>query len=151
MAARSLSDLLQEVGVPTTVGGHLKQYGVKGMKWGVRRKSSSGGSFNSNARKPKPGKRVKKAAPKPASKMSDQELRKVIARMQMEKQYKDLSASQASTGKTIVKNLLISVGKQQANALANQAAKAAIDAALKGASKGAGNAASKLLPYLIVK
>lgn len=145
MAARTLSELLESVGVPQTVGGHLAQAGVKGMKWGVRKPRGSGPGPASKAAPPK---RFDKKAPKPVTQMSDKELKKVLDRMRMEQQFKELSKPQMTAGQKFIKDTLVGVGKQQASALANQAAKAMIDAMLKGAAKGAGNAAANLLPYL---
>jgi hypothetical protein len=56
----------------------IKHFGTKGMKWGVRKKSSS--------RKGKKGKKGRKV-----SDMSDEELKKKVGRLNMEKQYKTLT------------------------------------------------------------
>lgn len=63
----------------------LMHYGVMGMRWGVRRASKrSGGS--------KKGKK-KKASQQPQKKrrMSNKELNARVKRMQLEKQYRDLT------------------------------------------------------------
>ena len=63
----------------------LMHYGVLGMRWGVRRASKrSGGS--------KKGKK-KKASQQPQKKrrMSNKELQSRVKRMQLEKQYRDLT------------------------------------------------------------
>lgn len=63
----------------------LMHYGVMGMRWGVRRASKrSGGS--------KKGKK-KKASQQPQKKrrMSNKELQSRVKRMQLEKQYRDLT------------------------------------------------------------
>ena len=63
----------------------LMHYGVMGMRWGVRRASKrSGGS--------KKGKK-KKASQQPQTKrrMSNKELNARVKRMQLEKQYRDLT------------------------------------------------------------
>lgn len=98
--------------------GYLAHHGIKGMRWGVRRteaqlarargelpnESKSTGSKKTGrslfAKKPK-----KKAVEKPkktekkVSEMSDEELRSRIARLQLEKQYRDLSPKQVSKGR----------------------------------------------------
>lgn len=74
----------------------LEHYGVKGMKWGVRRKRSS--------------ERV--TAADRARKMSDDELRSAVNRLQMEKQYRDLSNTLSKrSGNDIAADLLKSYGK----------------------------------------
>lgn len=84
----------------------LTHHGVKGMKWGVRRARSAGVTAAPKQKK----------APKPNVKaLSDDELRKHINRLQMEKQYKELSSSQsASKGKKIAGDVLTNSGKTAA-------------------------------------
>lgn len=56
----------------------IEHYGTRGMKWGIRKKSSSG-----KGGKAKKGKKV--------SDMSDEELKKKVGRLNMEKQYSSLT------------------------------------------------------------
>ena len=95
------------------VDNFLEHYGVKGMRWGVRRSNPSGGSAKTAVKKlatkpavktaPKPAAKteVKTVAkpkveaevprgPKKASEMSTEELQKIIQRINLEKQYNDL-------------------------------------------------------------
>lgn len=119
----------------------MKHYGKKGMKWGHRKgRSSSSGPAKAN------GEKFAKKAPKDGKKMSDQELKKVIARMQLESQYKTLTAPKKNAGKAFIKDLLVNTGKQQASALATKGAQIAISAALGAAAgKTSGKVASTLL------
>lgn len=110
----------------------LVHHGVKGMRWGVRRSRSeitadrkrrsvsnlnsaksiandSAGAFRgmsnvagtvANIRRP--SKKVKKEL----GKMSDQELRAKINRMNMEQQYADLSPSRTARGASYAKSVL---------------------------------------------
>jgi hypothetical protein len=135
MAARKLSELLQSMGVETTVGGKLAQAGVKGMKWGVRKPRGSGPGPASKAAPPKPGKKFAKAPPKSAKKMTDQELKKVIARMQMEKQYAELSKPKVSAGKQMINNALKQYGQQQLNSFVAGVGNMAASAAKTGIQK----------------
>lgn len=143
----------------------LYHHGVKGMKWGIRRKrsfSETSGSSNPHAvistststssgghstkkntstvkvtkqtktkgtsvkqystEKPKSRRQLKKEAAAAAEKarkdelarMSDRELRERINRLQMEKQYEQLTATPKRTnaGAKFVKDILVNAGKQ---------------------------------------
>lgn len=72
---------------------YLEHYGVPGMKWG-RRKNQSGSVSKTG--------QSKKAKEKPidkARKMSDEELRKKINRIQMEQQYVKLTSGKSEKTK----------------------------------------------------
>lgn len=79
----------------------LVHYGIKGMKWGVRRtdaqlarargKTSDSQPAHEDYKKAHSGKSVKT--------MSDAELRSRLNRLQMEQQYSKLSSSDVSKGK----------------------------------------------------
>lgn len=77
----------------------LAHYGVKGMKWGVRKAASSGTAG-----------RAKTTSSKPAVKsLSDDELRRRINRIEMERKYNTLTAKQTTSG--IGKTLAQELGK----------------------------------------
>lgn len=94
----------------------LCHHGIKGMKWGVRRSEAelarargetpkitsktkkAGGIFQKKAKPQKPAASAKPKA-KNISEMSDEELRSMVNRLQLEKQYRDLSPKQVSKGK----------------------------------------------------
>lgn len=125
----------------------LAHYGVKGMQWGVRkRRSSSGGASTSatpakatpvktgsgssdalaGARK-KDGRIAKGKGPKLSTEktkphVSDEELRKAINRIDMERKFAQLTAPPASKTSKAMKfagEILADVGKQQTKALLN--------------------------------
>lgn len=81
----------------------LAHYGILGMKWG-KRKAATPGS--------KDYEETKGLRKKAAKDLSDAELKKAIARMQLEKQYKDLRAADVAGGQKFVTSLLKEVGKE---------------------------------------
>lgn len=109
------NDVLKSIGI--TGENELFHYGKVGMKWG-QRKARGSNTVTSTRTKGK----FDKKAPKKLNKMSDAELKKIISRMQMEKQYGDLTRPKPNAGKQFVKELLIGVGKTQATKYANQIA-----------------------------
>ena len=87
----------------------LQHYGVLGMKWG-KRKARSNASSN---KKPKSTKNTTTSKPKPKPKptqreLSDEELRAVINRMRLEREYADLRYRSSSRAK--VENVVKAMG-----------------------------------------
>ena len=85
----------------------LQHYGVLGMKWG-HRKARSNASSN---KKPKSTKNTTTSKPKPKPtqrELSDEELRAVINRMRLEREYADLQYRASSRAK--VENIVKTVG-----------------------------------------
>jgi 2'-5' RNA ligase len=133
----------------SAVEGVLSHYGVKGMRWGVRRDRSatpvgvktnptkkrtkakiktSGGKnlpAHEDAIKPAIAKqKLKKSGP---AALSNQELRELANRMQLEQQVTNLSAQQTGGGKKFVTKMLVNIGQQQAQRIANQKAAEQVD------------------------
>jgi len=82
----------------------LYHYGILGMKWGVRRgrKSSSGiKTRKSKMSSSEDSRRVNIIRKKKVNQMTNQELRDVNQRMQLENQYRDLK-SKRNVGRKIV-------------------------------------------------
>ncbi len=75
----------------------LTHYGVLGMKWGKRR-GNGASSSTSKTKKTSTQDKIKK--------MSDDELRKKINRLQMEKQYSQLTSSDVNKGKAYAQKAL---------------------------------------------
>ena len=85
----------------------LQHYGVLGMKWGHRKARSK---VSSN-KKPKSTKNTTTSKPKPKPtqrELSDEELRAVINRMRLEREYADLQYRASSRAK--VENVVKTVG-----------------------------------------
>lgn len=70
----------------------LAHYGVKGQRWGVRRRQSQANRDHATNRK--------------LAAMSDAELQKTVNRIRMEKQYKDLEKSKIKKGHDTAKTIL---------------------------------------------
>lgn len=101
---------------------YLAHYGVKGMKWGVRKKDyqSMNAGFNSASQAARSAasvsdrvsgrKRRKTMQAIDTSKISDQELQKRINRLNMERNYKSLMTEDLSEGRSRVSSTLSILG-----------------------------------------
>lgn len=106
----------------------IEHYGVKGQKWGVRRKSKG------RASEPNP------------KFMSDDQLRKAINRMEMQKKYKSLSSEQKThPGKKVVKDLLTKAGMTLFGVAVSTAAPMAVKKAMAPISTPSPKASSVAL------
>ena len=85
----------------------LSHYGVLGMHWG-RRQGSSGISGSSDHQK------AHSLKGKKLSDMTNDELKTLTSRLQLEKQYKDALKQDTSSGKKFIKEVLVSAGKTTA-------------------------------------
>lgn len=136
------TDESMAMGAGEFVENFLAHYGKKGMKWGVRKayKPKGGSKASAPPARPAPKKAAsgdasvtvknksgrivkvdtKKSVASTASKMSDEELRSAISRIDMERKYSSLTAAQAPPpsrkrqAAKIVGDVLLDVAKQQA-------------------------------------
>lgn len=99
----------------------LQHYGIFGMKWGVRRTPKQ--LARASGKKSSSDDEVKK--------MSDSELRSKINRLQMEKQYKQLTRSEISVGRRFVQDVLTNAAKQTATNYVSKYMTKGIDATIK--------------------
>lgn len=91
-----------------TLGDLLKHYGVKGMRWGVRKERSSGGSKKIYSKDYLPILRAK--AKGNAKRMSNRDLQDAIFRMRLEKEYQSLRSGRRSAAVKFVQNAITQVG-----------------------------------------
>lgn len=117
----------------------LAHFGVKGMKWGVRRNSAH---KNKSIDKSPDAVRAEEARKKLGKKgdpsaLTNQELQHLVTRMNLERQLMTLSnqtpKGPGATGAKIAQEILLNVGKQQLTKLASDtAAKQLAKAMAKG-------------------
>lgn len=120
----------------------LYHWGIKGMKWGQRRFQNKDGSLTPAGKKRYSiievhEDHVKATSSKDPRSMSDTELRARINRLQMEKQYNDLSKANIQAGKTASNKTLKVIGTVTAATL-GVAGTAAVGAAFKTIGKQVG-------------
>lgn len=117
----------------------LAHYGVRGMRWGVRRNADGTTSRTGKRIKSEDHKEAEGLKKKRVSEMSNQELRRLNERMQLEQNYKQLMAKEGTTiskGQRYVKDAL-SVAKtgqeiyNLANSPAGKAVREVIEQSLK--------------------
>ena len=97
----------------------LYHHGVKGMKWGVRKEvvSTIGKTSRETAGKFGNNRKLKasKSALAKAKTMSDEELRKVASRLELENRY--VNARTAQAGKSKIESILSTIGTLSAAAV----------------------------------
>ena len=107
----------------------LYHYGVKGMKWGVRKSKKQlrreRAKKNANSQVSKDYKESAFLRRRNPRSLSNAELKKAINRMQLEKQYRELSEHDMTLGEQIFKKYR----KASIQQLINTAAQAPIDVA----------------------
>ena len=80
------------------------------MRWGYRKKILEGISSGSDAGKRLANLAEKRKPKKDLSKMSDDDLRKKVSRMNLEQSYRSLSSVDKSRGSEITRNILEGIG-----------------------------------------
>ena len=123
----------------------LTHFGVKGMKWGVRRirkdirkiTKAKVREARINAKQTKP-KHTEQQKKNDETFLTDDELRKRINRLQMEKTYQQLTTPEKSKGKKLFEKIVVSQTEAIAKEVYKTAVKAIVEnkiAAIKGDDK----------------
>lgn len=121
----------------------LKHYGVLGMKWGVRRsreelrRARRKRMDDIDRRSSADSKRAKKLKKKKMDELSNEELKDLNQRLQLERQYKDLRKSELSGGKRIVTKLVGDAAKETAKYYVSRAMMKGVDTSIGYALKKA--------------
>jgi hypothetical protein len=93
----------------------LSHVGVMGMRWGVRRGRSGRRSRPSNQKHGTDSEDHRKAEAlkgKRTRELSDEQLKTLTKRFQLEKQFKELTKKDKSLGRKFVEDILLGAGKQ---------------------------------------
>lgn len=109
----------------------LEHYGVKGMKWGVRKSRTS---------------RAQTRYSKPANKLTDAELQKRIKRLETERKYNQLNRRTVGEGEKLVAEILTNSGRKVATTVITNAATIGVGALI--ASRFGENAGSAVIKKL---
>lgn len=112
----------------TDVDNFLAHYGVKGMKWGVRK-----GVVNPRMQRTKKEQRVRsarKTALRRRQTLKDKDLDKLVERLQKEKKVRDLLREDLAPARTATQKILLSAGGVVAGAALAGAMKYGIKAAM---------------------
>lgn len=116
----------------TVVDDVLAHYGVKGMKWGVRRKRSPTEPAHGDAKRTK--RVVSRARESGTDAISNKDLQAAITRMNLEQQYNRLRPkSNSEKAKAWVAQTLLGIGKEEASKAARDVASQQVAALLKKA------------------
>ena len=82
---------------------HLEHYGIRGMKWGVRRRISSSGRVVKGSTDYKTTVPLRR---KPVQSLSNMQLKKVNERMQLEEKFSKMNPSRRERGKRVLNDVL---------------------------------------------
>jgi hypothetical protein len=111
----------------------LAHYGVKGMKWGVKRGIVKSGKERTSREDKIRAKR--KDAKRRRQVLSDKDLDGLVKRLEQEKKLKTLLDADLSPGRTVTKNLLANAGTKVAATVLAGAGVWAVKTALEGGFK----------------
>lgn len=115
----------------------LAHYGVLGMRWGRRKADTHSMDKKVNRLEAKDKrsadyKRKEVLKRKALHEMSNEEIKQLTTRLQLEKQYKDLSDVDLAPGRKFVKDVYTNAGKQTATNYVSKFMVAGVEAAIAG-------------------
>ena len=116
---------------------YIQHWGIKGMKWGVRRYQNKDGSLTPAGEKrytrmqDRERKEEMRQAVKNRRLLSDEEIERRIKRIKLEKELRTLTDEELNKGKLAVEDVLTDSGKQYAKTILTGSMKYATKAALK--------------------
>lgn len=115
----------------------LAHFGILGMRWGVRRATGPNGLVKRTplTEKSEDYIKTKELRTKGHEALSTKDLKDVTARLQLEKQYKDLTKKEISAGKKWVYDVIGGALKEQAKSQVSKLMGKGIDELLKKAAK----------------
>lgn len=102
----------------------IEHHGVKGQKWGVRRKDTSTNS-SSGPRK------LSSITSENTKHLTNDELRKIIERMNLDRQFSELTSAKTHAGRKYTKTLLENSGKTAVGVLVSAVATKAVKTVIK--------------------
>lgn len=112
------------------MGTYIQHYGILGMKWG-RRKSRISSTSSDDHKTVATLRNTKKT-----HELSNDELKKLTNRLQLEKSYKDLSKREITVGEKYVTGIVLGAVSTVATAYAVKAVKHIVEKSLKLAVEG---------------
>jgi hypothetical protein len=95
----------------TSVDDFLSHYGVKGMKWGTRRKTT--GSASTDSKQVASIRQRAKADKGKLKVLSNAELQAAINRMQLEQNFKRLATNERPAVQRFIASTLLEIGKRE--------------------------------------
>lgn len=123
----------------------LAHYGIRGMKWGVRRYQNKDGSLTAAGKKRYSGDggnagitkstTSSSSGRKKVSEMTDDELNRAVRRLQLEQQYRQLNPEKISAGQKFVNKVANDVLIPAATTVARNAVQKAMQDAVSKALK----------------
>jgi 2'-5' RNA ligase len=116
--------------------GKILHYGIKGMHWGVRKKSGPGSGKPASADSTRASTAKEVAKKSGVKALSNDDLQALVTRMNLEQQLDKLTpASKVQKGRKFATDLVAGVGKRQIDMLLNQAVNTQVSSVLRKANK----------------